>query len=98
MKKRILKIALFVVFTMTAGYTTYSHYKSHILSGIALANVEALASGEDGNKEYEYKDGYPYSSICGVQISKHKKCKVEVITCQGGGNGCNSKKCPTHGG
>ena len=58
------------------------------------SNVEALASGEGG--QYDYPDGYAYTTICGVQISKGKKCKVEIITCQGGGNGCNTKSCPTH--
>ena len=61
---------------------------------LLLSNVEALTRDEGG--QYEYPDGYMYSSICGVQISKGKKCKVEIITCQGGGSGCNSKRCPTH--
>ena len=61
---------------------------------LLLSNVEALTRDEGG--QYEYPDGYMYSSICGVQISKGKKCTVEIITCQGGGSGYNSKRCPTH--
>ena len=61
---------------------------------LLLSNVEALphlfARG------FLPRQPYMYSSICGVQISKGKKCKVEIITCQGGGSGCNSKRCPTH--
>lgn len=61
-------------------------------NSLLLANVEALADGE----EYEYPNGYPYSSTCNVSIGKGRRCKVEIITCQGGGSGCNSKKCPVH--
>ena len=77
-----------------AGYRTYDAYNGVSESDLLLANAEALADPDEGS--YEYPDGYPYTSTCNVQISKRRKCKVELIICQGGGNGCNSKSCPTH--
>lgn len=90
--KQMTKTALPLVVALSAGYGVYK------LSELALANVEALAQSEGG--DYEFKDGYLYSTICNVAIRSSflgtKRCKVEVIVCQGGGSGCNSKKCPVH--
>ena len=92
--KQMTKTALALVVALSAGYGVY---KSK-LSELALANVEALAQSEGG--DYEFKDGYLYSTTCNVAIGSSflgtKRCKVEVIVCQGGGSGCNSKKCPVH--
>ena len=83
--KQMTKTALALVVALSAGE-------------LALANVEALAQSEGG--DYEFKDGYLYSTTCNVAIGSSflgtKRCKVEVIVCQGGGSGCNSKKCPVH--
>jgi len=76
------------------GYTTHERMTMSEAEKFMQANVEALTQEETG--AYEYPDGYPYTTKCGVKISKFAKCQVEIITCQGGGNGCNSKKCPTH--
>ncbi|MCM1140050.1 MAG: hypothetical protein NC453_15900 [Muribaculum sp.] len=84
-------------------------------SDIVLTNLVALANSEDSNgngggsdsgsedggKQYEYPNAYPYTTKCNVAIGKTwygriSRCQVEVITCQGGGSGCNSKKCPVH--
>lgn len=62
---------------------------------LLLASVEALTQNTGGG-EYEFPDGYPYTSTCNVAIGKRRRCKVEIITCQGGGSGCNRKKCPVH--
>ena len=80
-----------VAFATFVGKKTLesSAYESNSL---LMQNVETLAQNEGG--VYEYPDGYP--SICNVLIGKSKRCKVEVIICQGGGSGCNSKKCPVH--
>lgn len=63
------------------------------LDPILEANVEALTSGE-GN--YDYPDGYPYSVKCNVSLGGLRKCQATVITCQGGGSGCNERPCPVH--
>ena len=46
MKKKILKAAFVAAFAMIAGYGVYNSQKDVVLSDLALANVEALASGE----------------------------------------------------
>lgn len=46
MKKNILKATLVVGFALVAGYNVYNLQKSDVMSDLALANVEALASGE----------------------------------------------------
>lgn len=101
MKKKLIGIIAVVVIIVVAGYNVYAIQNSHNnvqLSELILANIEGLAyaegSGETG--QYEYPDGYPYTSTCNVRISKWRKCKVELIICQGGGSGCNSKNCPVH--
>lgn len=50
MKKNILKASFVAAFAMIAGYSVYNSQKDVALSDIALANVEALASGESGAK------------------------------------------------
>ena len=48
MKKNILKVTLVAAFALIAGFNVYNAQKSDIMSDLALANVEALASGESG--------------------------------------------------
>lgn len=96
MKKFLFSAA--VVAAMAIGYTFSYSDSEPALSDIELANVEALADNEG---DFEYPTGHPYSTTCNVAIGKNffggtTKCKVEVIICQGGGAGCNSKKCPVH--
>ena len=76
---------------VSAGIFAYLNSESRS-DDMFSANVEALA-----DNEYEYSDGYPFTTICGVAISNSRRCKVTVITCQGGGSGCNSRPCPVHG-
>lgn len=80
------------------------------VNDITLANLEALLDSEntsggitDAEKEgglYEYPDGDAIISECKVLIQTgiiwNTYCKVKVIDCEGGGSGCNSKKCPKH--
>lgn len=46
MKKNILKATLVVAFALIAGMNVYNAQQSDVMSDLALANVEALASGE----------------------------------------------------
>lgn len=48
MKKHILKLGFALAVVVAAGYTVYSSQTSLKMTGIALNNVEALASGENG--------------------------------------------------
>lgn len=45
MKKNILKATLVVAFALIAGMNVYNAQQSDVMSDLALANVEALASG-----------------------------------------------------
>ena len=47
MKKHILKLGFALAVVVAAGYTVYSSQTSLKMTGIALNNVEALASGEN---------------------------------------------------
>ena len=44
MKKNILKATLVAAFALIAGFNVYNSQKSDVMSELALANVEALAS------------------------------------------------------
>ena len=47
MKKNVLKATLVAAFGLIAGFNVYNSQKSDVMSDLALANVEALATGED---------------------------------------------------
>ncbi len=49
MKKNILKFGIALAVVVAAGYITYSSQTEIQLSGVTLDNVEAIASGENGN-------------------------------------------------
>ena len=91
MRKKFFFIAVSAIVAVSAGIFAYLNSESKA-NEFFEANVEALA-----DNEYEYSDGYPFTTICGVAISNSRRCKVTVITCQGGGSGCNSRPCPVHG-
>ena len=42
----VLKVAFVVAIAMVAGINVYNSQKTEVLSDVAMANVEALASGE----------------------------------------------------
>ena len=46
MKKNILKLVFASAFALVAGYSIYASQKKVEMSDLAMANVEALASGE----------------------------------------------------
>ncbi len=94
MKKNLIFTACILSIIAISSVATFKSLIPNIeqTSELLSENAEALTNGE----EFEYPTGYPFSSRCGVKISRWQKCSVMVITCQGGGSGCNSKKCPTH--
>ena len=47
MKKNIIKVALVAVVGLIAGINVFNAQKSDVLSDVALANVEALASDSE---------------------------------------------------
>lgn len=49
MKKNILKLVFASVSALVAGYSVYASQQKVEMSDLALANVEALASGEDSS-------------------------------------------------
>ena len=65
MKRNIIRVALLAVFTFVAGYGVYTSQKETAMSDLAMANVEALASGEDGN----YDCDAPYTATCSYEGS-----------------------------
>ena len=65
MKRNMIKAALLAVFAFVAGYGVYTSQKETAMSDLAMANVEALASGEDGN----YDCDAPYTATCSYEGS-----------------------------
>ena len=62
MKKTILKLSFVIAVVAAAGHTAYESQTSNELNGLALENVEAIASGEDGSLCYGYGSTYcPYN-------------------------------------
>ena len=45
--KKVIKLAFVAAFVAVAGYGVYTNQTSDAMSDLALANVEALATGED---------------------------------------------------
>ena len=48
MNKKVLKVAFVAAIALVSGVNVFNAQKSDVMSDIALANVEALASGEGG--------------------------------------------------
>ena len=59
---------------VSAGIFAYLNSESRS-DDMFSANVEALA-----DNEYEYSDGYPFTTICGVAISNSRRCWHHVHT------------------
>ena len=73
MKKNILKVTLVAALALFAGYNVYSSQKSDVMSDLALANVEALASGEDGDRYHFWCCGNTDICAKGDNIDIHGK-------------------------
>lgn len=100
MKKLLLKTG-FVVVAMCSGISLFISLKSDAVSGLMAANIEALTQNEEltggeSGSEFESPNGFPFTVTCNVAISDKRRCKSSVITCQGGGSGCNPRPCPAH--
>lgn len=66
MKKNILKLTFALAVVVAAGYTVYASQASSEIAGVALDNVEAIASGESGNCTFGsvVKDQYSHTLHC----------------------------------
>ena len=49
MKKNFIRTAFVAVFALMAGYSVYTSQQKSEMSDLAMANVEALANGEQEN-------------------------------------------------
>ena len=58
MQKNILEATLVVAFALIAGMNVYNAQQSDVMSDLALANVEALASGESSTTNRYQTMGY----------------------------------------
>ena len=66
MKKNILKLVFVSAFALVAGYNIYASRQKVEMSDLAIANVEALASGENDYSQkiwerYYRPDGTGYN-------------------------------------
>lgn len=75
MKKNILKATLVVAFALIAGMNVYNAQQSDVMSDLALANVEALASGESSTTNRYQTMGYcaPLANVCKIRENKNKE-------------------------
>ena len=92
--------ATLVVVAAISGFIGYSNLKiNQQYSSLIIANIEALSEDEPGG--YEYPTGKENSFECGATIGEiwgfTKTCSFTVITCPGGGSGCNTRPCSEHG-
>ncbi len=77
MKGKILKVTIVAAFALIAGFNVYNAQKSDVMSDLALANIEALASGEtakctDSCKEWSGNSGGGIACDCGRYTGKCK--------------------------
>ena len=75
--KKMIKIAFVAAFAAIAGYGVYANQKTDVMSDLALANIEALASGEtakctDSCKEWSGNSGGGIACDCGRYTGKCK--------------------------
>ena len=92
MKKKIILFAAGAVLLAASAFTFASVNKSDDpMDDLFKANIEALT-----RNEYDYPDAYPYSFKCKVHLGGIRWCQSTVVTCQGGGAGCNERPCPIH--
>ena len=75
--KKMIKIAFVAAFAAIAGYGVYANQKPDVMCDLALANIEALASGEtakctDSCKEWSGNSGGGIACDCGRYTGKCK--------------------------
>lgn len=81
-KGKKLLAAIAVIFVESIGVYKYSHQSHLQLSDLALENVEALATGEDG-QEKKFRYEYWYGSECYV-LAGGAYAKGKKVTCFSG--------------
>ena len=87
--KSIIKIAFVVVFAMVAGYNVYqSQSVMNGMSNFALANVEALADGENSGSKHTLEcesSGIKACSgtcnKCNVTLTAYGNGRVATLIC-----------------
>ena len=77
MNKKILKVVFVSAFALVAGYSVYASQQKVEMSDLAMANIEALASGEtakctDSCKEWSGNSGGGIACDCGRYTGKCK--------------------------
>ncbi len=104
-KSNLLKLTLLIAVAIISGINVHKSHKDIRFNVLTMANIEALADREgggsggstgEGNGNYEFPDGAPYETTCGVSLGGLKKCRARIVNCQGGGSGCNRQDCPVH--
>ena len=69
MKKNLLKGLAVAAFAMIAGYNVYqAHSETEGMSELMLANVEALAGGENGSFNCRWDSSYTICYLNGSQL------------------------------
>lgn len=86
MKKKIFAILIVTVVATFAGYNVYQSQRAEMMSGLMLANVEALAGGETG-------DGETVKCYC-----KTNWFSSNVYSANGSGAYCGGDPCSNHDG
>ncbi|WP_242386137.1 NVEALA domain-containing protein [Phocaeicola sartorii] len=72
MKKNILKATIVAAFALIAGMNVYNAQKSDVISDLALANIEALASDEGSG-----------GGTCTVRVSCGTGNSNDFVECSG---------------
>lgn len=80
--KKIMKIAFVATFAAVAGYGVYTSQKVDTMTDLMLANVEALANGEDG--------GSVVSCYCKTNIFSPNVCSANASGAYCGGDPCSN--------
>lgn len=95
MKKKLLFGLAFAALAAGGCFLAVNTPPRHQFTPDEIANIEALSEQESG---WEYSNGIESGRFsCGAKLPGGGKCTFQVITCQGGGSGCNSRKCNLHG-
>lgn len=97
MKKVILGSLVLLMAVFAVVISQEKTFKAE--TAVLQDNIEALTGFEE---EFEFPRGYPYPITCKVVVGSFLgipiRCGSTVITCQGGGSGCNAQSCPSHPG
>ena len=90
MKKTVIAAAIVASVGLSA-YLGFRPDPTSTLTEIQLANAEALS-----NIDYDYSTGKENRFLCGGSLASGS-CQFMVVSCEGGGAGCNRRRCPVHG-